>query len=194
MEKASIDSARGSSTSGDCIKIMVAGESNVGKTCLLNRFIDDTFSEDFIPPAQDASKSKKIKLNDSAIKIEVFDTLGQERFRVLTATYYNQCNGVLIVFDLTNPASFDRVPTWIKTVEHYTTGIPKILVGTKSDLKDEIKVTKDKIDNICASCKLEYFETSAKTSDGVQEAFHHLASLAMKKPKKILIYVVIVVA
>lgn len=180
-ENSAPDSARGSA--GESVKIMLAGESNVGKTSLMVRFIDGAFTEEYIPPAQEASKSKVVKIKDNSVKVEVFDTLGQERFRVLTATYFGQCNAVLIVFDLSNPASFERIPTWVKTVLHYTTNCPKVLVGNKCDLK-EIKVGKDKIEALCKEYNLQYFEASAKTDVSVTDAFVALASQALLQSRK----------
>jgi len=168
----------GTSGGGNKFKIMLSGDANVGKTSLLERFAEGAFTEDYIPPAQDPSKTKVVTHNGAKVKVEVFDTCGQERFRILTGTYYNQCNGILLVFDLTNPSTLERIPTWLKQAEHYTTpGIPKVLIGNKCDLKAEVKVSKEEIQTLCASSNVKYFETSAKQNIGVEEAFLHLVSL-----------------
>jgi len=179
--------ASGSNSSGgDTLRLMLAGDSNVGKTALMIRFVDEDFKEEFVAPAQEASKTKAMKIKDTPVKLEICDTVGQERFKMLTATYFNQCNGVLIVFDLTNPSSFDRIPNWLKHVQHYSSGPPQILVGNKCDLTKEIKVSKEKIEAFCTENNLKYFETSAITGVGVSEAFINLSTMALhsKKSKK----------
>lgn len=165
----------------DRLRLMLSGENNAGKTSLLYRFIEGTFTDSFIPPAEEPSKTKTVKVNDAQVKLEVFDTCGQERFRIMTGTYYNQCHGVVLVFDLTNPASFERLTTWISQINHYTGKItPKILVGNKCDLKSEIKVTKDQIQELCSAHNMTYVEASAKKDVGVQEAFLNLATIAAR--------------
>jgi len=160
------------------LKLMLSGDSNVGKTSLVNRFVKDEYTEEYLAPAQDPSQSKDVTVNSTPQRIEVFDTCGQERFRILTGSYYNQCHGVVLVFDLTSQASLDKVPTWLKQIDHYTIkGTPIVLLGNKSDLKAERKVKQQDIEHLCAEHSLHYFETSAKDNTNVQEGFIHLASI-----------------
>jgi Ras-related protein Rab-1A len=138
-------------------KIVTIGNSSVGKTCMIKRFVDDIFnSKDFISTVgidfstkmieikdaniKDANiKDKKIKdkkIKDKKIKLQIWDTAGQERFRAITSTYYRIANGIIVVYDITNRESFDQVNYWLNEIHLHreNVSIPKVLVGNKKDL------------------------------------------------------------
>ena len=117
---------------------------------------------------------------DKIIKVQVWDTAGQERYRSITNAYYRGAEGILIVFDLTNPESFNNIQNWINEVTVFTgKDIIFICLGNKNDLKKEI--SKSTIDDFKKKTKLEIFNVSAKTGDGVEEAFRHIIELLIKK-------------
>ena len=117
---------------------------------------------------------------DKIVKVQVWDTAGQERYRSITNAYYRGAEGILIVFDLTNKESFKNIQNWIDDVSVYTgKDVIFICLGNKSDLKKEI--SKSTIEDFKKKTKLEIFNVSAKTGDGVEDAFKHLIELLIKK-------------
>ena len=117
---------------------------------------------------------------DKIIKVQVWDTAGEERYRSITNAYYRGAEGILIVFDLTNKESFKNIENWINEVTVFTgQDVLIICLGNKSDLKKE--VSKDSIDDFKKRTNLEIFNVSAKTGEGVEDAFRHLIELLIKK-------------
>ena len=117
---------------------------------------------------------------DKIVKVQVWDTAGQERYRSITNAYYRGAEGILIVFDLTNQESFKNIQNWINEVTVFTgKDVTIICLGNKSDLKKEI--SKNVIDDFKKKANLEIFNVSAKTGDGVEEAFKHIIELLIKK-------------
>ena len=117
---------------------------------------------------------------DKIIKVQVWDTAGQERYRSITNAYYRGAEGIFIVFDLTNPESFNNIQNWINEVMVFTgRDVIFICLGNKNDLKKEIN--KNIIDDFKKKTKLEIFNVSAKTGEGVEDAFRHIIELLIKK-------------
>ena len=117
---------------------------------------------------------------DKIIKVQVWDTAGQERYRSITNAYYRGAEGIFIVFDLTNPESFNNIQNWINEVTVFTgKDVIFICLGNKNDLKKEI--SKNIIDDFKKKTKLEIFNVSAKTGEGVEDAFRHIIELLIKK-------------
>ena len=117
---------------------------------------------------------------EKIVKVQVWDTAGQERYRSITNAYYRGAEGILIVFDLTNQESFKNIQNWINEVTVFTgKDVTIICLGNKSDLKKEI--SKNVIDDFKKKANLEIFNVSAKTGDGVEEAFKHIIELLIKK-------------
>ena len=117
---------------------------------------------------------------DKIIKVQVWDTAGEERYRSITNAYYRGAEGILIVFDLTNKESFKNIENWINEVTVFTgQDVLIICLGNKSDLKKEI--SKDSIEDFKKRTNLEIFNVSAKTGEGVEDAFRHLIELLIKK-------------
>ena len=119
-------------------KICLIGDSNVGKTSIINRYIKDNFSETQ-PSIGACHNKKKVRLNSQEeIEIEIWDTAGQERFRTLTASYYRGAQGIIIVYDVSDRETFENVRTWIQEIEKYSKpGVCKVLVGNKCDKEAE---------------------------------------------------------
>ena len=120
---------------------------------------------------------------DKIIKVQVWDTAGEERYRSITNAYYRGADGILIVFDVTNKESFKNIENWINEVTAYTgKDVIIICLGNKNDLNKEI--SKNEIDDFKNRTKLEIFYSSAKTGDGVEEAFKHIIELLIKKKEE----------
>jgi len=160
-------------------KILILGESGVGKTSLLLRFVDDTFTDKGHVTINGGDvKSKIIKVNESNIKLILWDTAGQERFRTITSSFYRGATGAIIAFDLTDKASFTKAEHWMADVRRWTqVTTPIIMVGTKSDATEQRAIERSFLDKYAEAKNILYLETSAKDNVGVNEAFITLASL-----------------
>jgi len=158
------------------IKVLLIGESGVGKSNLLLRFADNSFSPSFISTIGIDFKEKNVDIDDKVIKLQVWDTAGQERFRTIVAAYYRSAQGVILVYDVTDARSFNNVKSWIQNIhQNCTEGIRIILVANKIDLKDMRIIDEDRGKELALQYGIEYFETSAKTGANVETAFAYLA-------------------
>ena len=161
-------------------KIVLIGDTSVGKSCLLTRFADDQFTDNYVTTIGVDFRFKTMIVMDKIIKVQVWDTAGEERYRSITNAYYRGAEGILIVFDLTNKESFKNIENWINEVTVFTgQDVLIICLGNKSDLKKEI--SKDSIEDFKKRTNLEIFNVSAKTGEGVEDAFRHLIELLIKK-------------
>ncbi|CAF2047301.1 unnamed protein product [Brassica napus] len=155
------------------IKLLLIGDSGVGKSCLLLRFSDGSFTTSFITTIGIDFKIRTIELDGKRIKLQIWDTAGQERFRTITTAYYRGAMGILLVYDVTDESSFNNIRNWIRNIEqHASDNVNKILVGNKADM-DESKraVPKAKGQALADEYGIKFFETSAKTNLNVEEVF-----------------------
>ena len=160
--------------------MVLIGDTSVGKSCLLTRFADDQFTDNYVTTIGVDFRFKTMIVMDKIIKVQVWDTAGEERYRSITNAYYRGAEGILIVFDLTNKESFKNIENWINEVTVFTgQDVLIICLGNKSDLIKE--VSKDSIDDFKKRTNLEIFNVSAKTGEGVEDAFRHLIELLIKK-------------
>ena len=146
----------------------------------MTRFADDQFTENYVTTIGVDFRFKTMIVMDKIVKVQVWDTAGQERYRSITNAYYRGAEGILIVFDVTNKESFKNIENWIKEVTVFTgNDVVIVSLGNKSDLKKSI--TKSDIDDFKKRTKLEIFNVSAKTGEGVEDAFKHIIELLIKK-------------
>ena len=161
-------------------KLIIIGESGVGKTCLLLRYTDDLFPENSLATIGIDLKKKNIKLKNKLIKLIIWDTAGQERFRIISKTYYKGAHGIILTYDVTDQNSFKNIPNWIKQIEAYApTNVCKVLVGNKCDKSDRL-ITKSEGQKLAKDYNMGFFETSAKTSQNVNEVFNFLTNEILK--------------
>src|SRR5579885_48408 len=154
------------------IKLLMIGDSGVGKTSLLLRFADHSFNPNFISTIGIDFKVKTIQIDNKIIKLQLWDTAGQERYRAVTTAYYRGASGILLIYDTTDKKSFENIKNWMSQIELHTNKKVKILlVGNKNDLVEKrIIDTKDgKL--LADSHKIKFMETSAKSGLDVDEAF-----------------------
>lgn len=160
-------------------KLLVLGDSKVGKSCLILRYTEDQFPEDFLTTIGVDFKVKNINIENQDYKLQIWDTAGQEQFRSITKSFYRNSHGVLVVFDLSDRESFESVPTWINSVlQSCESPINIILVGNKCDL--DHAVSKKEAEDLASSFNIKYIETSAKNNLNVDEAFSCLAKDVIK--------------
>jgi Ras-related protein Rab-1A len=170
-------------------KLVLIGNSGVGKTCLLLRFADDNFIDSYISTIGVDFRFRTITLDNKKIKLQIWDTAGQERFRTITSAYYRGADGLILVYDVSSRDSFNAIEEWLADVDRYVEDkVVKIILGNKADLKER-EVDSDEAQQFCDKLGLEYFETSAKTADNVDAIFNHMAhkliGINTIKPKKI---------
>lgn len=161
-------------------KIIVLGDSQTGKTCLIKRFCDNTFTNSTMPTI--GVNDRKIELNamNKKITLTIWDTAGQDKFRAINNNYYRGADGALLVFDLTNLDSFKNTTRWLKEFKDYAENGELILVGNKLDLIDKRQVSEEEAKNFATENHMDYIETSAKEGTGVAESFTYLGELALK--------------
>ncbi|XP_073336906.1 ras-related protein Rab-19-like [Pagrus major] len=158
-------------------KIILIGDSNVGKTCVVQNFKSGVFSEKQQNTIGVDFSVRTLDIEGKKVKMQVWDTAGQERFRTITQSYYRSAHGAIIAYDITRRSTFDSVTHWIKEVELYgATNVVLVLIGNKSDLEQERHVQFEEACNLSKERGiLAALETSAKESQNVEEAFMMMA-------------------
>jgi len=163
-------------------KLLLIGDSGVGKSSLLLRFADNTFSDSFIATIGVDFKIRTIDINGAQVKLQIWDTAGQERFRTITSSYYRGAHGIIVVYDITNPDSFQNVRKWLQEINRYASeNVQKILVGNKADLVSERKVSYEDAKELADELGVNFLETSAKNASNVELAFENMAKAIKEK-------------
>eukprot|EP00478_Filoreta_tenera_P002228 GABV01002289.1.p1 GENE.GABV01002289.1~~GABV01002289.1.p1 ORF type:complete len:204 (-),score=67.03 GABV01002289.1:17-628(-) len=158
-------------------KLLLIGDSGVGKSCLLLRFADDTYTESYISTIGVDFKIRTIDLDGKTIKLQIWDTAGQERFRTITSSYYRGAHGIIIVYDVTDMESFNNVRQWLFEIDRFASeNVSKLLVGNKCDLSSSKAVDYDTAKKFAEQHDMPFLETSAKSSHNVEQAFLMMAA------------------
>lgn len=154
------------------LKVLIIGESNVGKSSLLLRFIDDEFDPEQSLTIGVDFKTKIVNIDDNYVKLALWDTAGQERFRTLTPSYYRDAQGAILVYDVSKHSTFQKLESWLNELEIYGTkpNMVKMVVGNKLD-QTHREVSRDEGIRFAKKHRTLFLETSAKTSEGVKETF-----------------------
>jgi len=148
----------------------------------LLRFSDDSFTTSFITTIGIDFKIRTIDLDGKRVKLQIWDTAGQERFRTICTAYYRGAMGILLVYDITKQESFNNITNWMKNIEqHASDNVNKLLVGNKCDMVDKREVDTAAGEALAKENGIKFFETSAKTNKGVEEAFFSIARDIMKR-------------
>ena len=154
------------------IKLLLIGDSCVGKTSLLLRFCDNFFPESHMATIGVEFKEKIITINDKNYKIHLWDTAGQERYSSLTKNFYKHAQGIIFVYDVNNIGSFQNLKNWIKNPDYEKRNVKIIIVGNKIDLKKEIST--DDLKRLANRYSCKYFEVSAKNNINVNSIFESI--------------------
>ncbi|KAL0270587.1 UNVERIFIED_CONTAM: hypothetical protein PYX00_007945 [Menopon gallinae] len=163
-------------------KLLLIGDSGVGKTCILFRFSDDAFNTSFISTIGIDFKIKTVELRGKKIKLQIWDTAGQERFHTITTSYYRGAMGIMLVYDITNERSFENIVKWLRNIdEHANEDVEKMILGNKCDMEDKRIVSKEKGEAIGREHGIKFMETSAKTNTNIDSAFNQLAEAILDK-------------
>lgn len=168
------------------LKILTLGDASVGKTCIILRYAEDDFPKTTMPTIGIEYKTKMIKINNQPLKLQIWDTAGQERYhKILASTFYRRANGIVLVYDLTSPASFGHVENWMKQIRQKADpGIEIVLVGNKLDLVSEQDFTQGR--DMAASFGIPFFTVSAKSGANIAEVFRTLTDMIIAHNPKLL--------
>mmetsp|Transcript_23846 Transcript_23846/g.42252 ORF Transcript_23846/g.42252 Transcript_23846/m.42252 type:complete len:209 (-) Transcript_23846:139-765(-) len=178
-----MSSGRSRVTKKTDIRLITIGDSATGKSSLITRYTKGTFTEDRKATVGIDLRIRSCVVDGRGIKVKIWDTAGQEQFRTITKNYYRGAQGVVLVYDITNKDSFQHVHRWIKDVQSYgEEGVEMVIVGNKVDLDhDKRQVSKAQGRAVADNFNCAFFETSALSGVGVEDAFESLVRLAVSK-------------
>eukprot|EP01135_Chromosphaera_perkinsii_P006529 Nk52_evm1s539 gene=Nk52_evmTU1s539 len=165
-------------------KMLLVGDSGVGKTCMLMRYVDGSFTESFIATIGIDFKVKTVQHDGKNIKLQMWDTAGQERFKSITTAYYRGAMGYIMVYDISQAHTFDNIKQWIQNVKQNSSQhVELVLVGNKCDLEADRKVPTEKAAKLAKEYEMHFFEVSAKKNVNIDEAFMKVVEGIHKKLK-----------
>jgi len=166
-------------------KLLLIGDSGVGKTSLLFRFADDKFNNSFISTIGIDFKIRTIEVDGKKIKLQIWDTAGQERFRTITTAYYRGAMGILLVYDITNEKSFENIKNWMRNIEeHSSSDVQRMIIANKCDMDDRRQISRDRGESLAIEHACKFMETSAKANLNVENTFFTLARDIMLKAER----------
>lgn len=167
-------------------KLLIIGDAGVGKSSLLLRFADNTFTSAYINTIGVDFKIRTVKIDGKTIKLQIWDTAGQERFRTITATYYRGTHGVIVVYDVTEKESFENVRRWMAEIDNncdtQQNPVNRVLVGNKCDM--EAQVTADEANEYANTINVKHFRCSAKENTDVDRMFDEITRMALNAKRR----------
>ena len=168
------------------VRIALLGNSSVGKSSIIRRFVDNKFDDNYMSTLGVDYFDKKVIIKNKTINVQIQDTSGEERFRSIATSYYKNVDGIIFVFDVTNKESFkEGIKYWLTECDNQMGEYKRILVGNKIDLKDMIAIKKETMEKFAEDKGMKCFETSAKEGTNVDIIFRELTELIlMDLPKK----------
>ena len=166
-------------------KVLLIGNSDVGKSSLILRYVDQIWNDVFIPTIGVDFKVKSLEVDKKMVKMQIWDTAGQERFRNVISSYFKGAHGILLIYDITSKDSFKELENWLGEVEKKANSqVLKILIGNKCDLEDNREISKDEGEAFAMRNGMQFMETSAKDNTNVNEAFEALAKIMVESNNK----------
>ena len=166
------------------LKLLILGDSAVGKTSMLLKYTDNFFPESHLATIGIEFKTKEIKFSDYLVHLKIWDTAGQERFRAITKSYFRGSNGVIFMYNITKKETFKNVKDWIKDSENNNFGFEKILVGNKIDLEQIREVELKDVEEWAGQKNINVLEISAKNGTNVEKCFNELIRLILENKSK----------
>ena len=168
------------------IKILTLGDSGVGKTSIIQKFINDKFNQNMLSTIGVDFQSKVIIIDNIKVKLKIWDTTGQERFKTLTSQYYNGADGALLIFDITSKMTFDRISFWMNELNEKKklNELGLLLIGNKIDLNDKRTVDKEEAEIFARENNINYYETSASKNININNVINDIAKQCLNIIKK----------
>ena len=158
-------------------KILMIGDMNVGKSSIMLRYTEDTYTDEYIGTIGVDFKIRTLNLEGKSVKLQIWDTAGQERFRTITSQYYRGAHGIVVVYDVTDAESFKNVANWLDDIDRYAApNVETLLIGNKTDATGVRAVTTQMGKEFAEEVGMDFMETSAKSSEGVERAFSAMAT------------------
>ena len=168
------------------LKILIVGDSGVGKTNFILRFLNNEFNQNYMSTAGIDLKSGSIVIKNKKIRIQIWDTAGQEKYKAITKNLFLKVMGALIVYDITNENSFYNLQSWVSMVkEECGKHMQIVIVGNKSDLYSKRAISKEEVLNYAKEQKVEYIETSSKTGENIIKAITLLSEQILENSESI---------
>ena len=168
------------------IKIMILGETLVGKTAIITRYTKKVFAENYLTTVGIDFQNKQLNINGKKINVEIWDTAGQERFRNIAKTYFQSSDGFLLVYDITSKDSFNKLNDWYDQIKSNAPENSKcIIAGNKSDLEEKRQVKKEEGEKFASDNNLKFYETSAKDDKNINIVFELLSNEIVNDEKTI---------
>ena len=165
----------------DKINIITLGNSSVGKTSLIQRYVDQKFTDTLATIGFDTKQKTKILSNGEKLKVFFYDTSGQEKYNSLSFNYIKNSHGVLLMYDISKKESFLKIEDWLKSIfEHKNKDFPVLLLGNKCDLEEEREVTKEEGNQLAKEHNLNFYETSNKDNINIDKAISELVEMIYK--------------
>lgn len=167
------------------VAILLVGEAATGKTSIIGRFINNTFIQNSAATIGIDYRTKKTKYNGVDIKLEIWDTAGQEKYQALPATFYSRADAIAIVFSLTSTDTFEKVESWLESITNYKSSdsVTIAILGNKKDLVEERVVGDEEIRRMCESKNIQFFAVSAKSGEGVEDVFNYFTEKVCERKK-----------
>ena len=162
------------------LKFLILGDSDVGKTSLLLKYIDNYFPESHLATIGVEFKTKDVECKGYKIHLQLWDTAGQERFRSITKSYFRNANGVIFVYDITNKNTFKNLKDWVRDSEVNDSGFKRIILGNKFDLQNKRQVNFQEAKEWADKKQIEIMEVSAKLGTNVNKAIMRLAEICLE--------------
>ena len=171
-------------TDDHVFKLLIIGDSGVGKSSLLMQFSDNLFSDTTAATTGVDIKSCTVDVEGAKIKLQIWDTVGQERFRTITSMHYRGTHGVIFVYDVTNADTFKSIKKWLHEIDQNCDRVSRVLVGNKDDNHEKKVVPLEEAQQFADQIGIPLYETSAKEGKNVEEVFHAIARLVLKQKLK----------
>ncbi|KAM8833881.1 ras-related protein Rab-15-like [Synchiropus picturatus] len=166
-------------------RLLMLGDSGVGKTCMLRRFTDREFDPAHISTIGVDFKMKTLDIDGIRVRVQIWDTAGQERYQTITQQYYRRAQGIVLVYDITSEPSFQHIVKWASDVDEYAPEkVQRILVGNKCDEESFRRVSSEDGSKLAETYGMEFFETSASTGSNISESFTRMTEMVLQAHRR----------
>ncbi|XP_072313774.1 ras-related protein Rab-15-like isoform X1 [Eucyclogobius newberryi] len=165
-------------------RLLMLGDSGVGKTSMLRRFTDSEFESSYISTIGVDFKMKTLEIDGVKVRVQIWDTAGQERYKTITKQYYRRAQGIIFVYDITDESTFQHISKWVGDVDEFTPNqVQRVLVGNKSDEQPNRQVSLELGVKLANSYGMDFFETSASSNRNINESFTRVVELVLQAHK-----------